>query len=109
MIFAVWRSEGRSSMDYRDEMEAFKSEREAKHCLHLRMGGWTDTSHPVQFEDDGMAVIESYIHVRDTQSGRDSSMELYYGLKDGDKWLIDDQPYARLYFGPRLGIRKESY
>lgn len=118
MIFGTYSGPGFASVDFRDNMEAFSSERSAK--LSLKARQWsTDMVDRVHFDGDGYATISEGECVECPAATNEDYIDLYHGVavkhvesssgREWSNWIIDDQPYARLYFGPRGGVRKENF
>jgi len=117
MIFGVWNSKSAVSLDFRDSMEAFSSEGSAKQSLKGRQNGLDRVSR-VEFDREGYAtILEADLY--SFLGEEDDYIDLFYGVKvkhvesssgrEWFNWIIDDSPYARLYFGPRGGVRKGSF
>lgn len=119
MIFGTYNGPGFASVDFRDNMEAFSSERIARLSLKIRYQGFSDVVRIAEFDDDGYAAIQDEQCMRFDLSSREDYIDLYCGVKvkhvesssgrEWSNWIIDDSPYARLYFGPRGGVRKENF
>lgn len=122
MIFGTYNGPSYGTFDYRDSLEAFSSERIAWLSLKIRYQGYSDVVRRVVFDADGHATIKVEEYVQIPATTREDYIDLYHGVKDGfwvatrdgkavteQLWIIDDQPYARLYFGPRGGVRKENF
>lgn len=95
-----------SGGDFMDNMERWDDLDAAKESLRYREGG----------RDDFTYVTETGMVDRD-RSGwfdtpavtRESWIDLFWVSAGGVELIIADEPYKRLYFGPRGGVREKSF
>lgn len=120
-VFGFWNA-GDGSYAFRSDMstegETWESIREAKDVFRERFengGWWRDTvTRVVDIDDDGYARPGEPVDVFCPAVSDECSIELYSGVRSGGggrgrRWLIDDEPFARLTLGPRGGVRLERF
>ncbi|MEV3856094.1 hypothetical protein AB0J38_17435 [Streptomyces sp. NPDC050095] len=114
-VFGTWHGgPGYGTGTVFDDMETWPSLKSAKLALWLRTklnGPVYDGARAVDFTDDGPATVGDetdgfmFPGVDETQA----EILLYPARRIGRKWdVAADHPYARLYLGPRGGVRIES-
>jgi hypothetical protein len=111
MIFATYNGPAYGSFDYRDSLEVFASEKNAKAAFRSRQRGGMDIVVSVQYDDCDFWVNATEYISFDRSTDQDF-IDLYRAEKvegASELYHVDDMPYARLTVGPRGGIRKESF
>lgn len=107
-VYGVWHGgpSYSSGGDFRDNMERWDDLDDAKESLRYRDGGHDYYGYVTE---TGLLDVNKSGWFDSPAVTRDSYIDLYKSWYDGLEWLVDDQPYGRIVFGPRGGRRVESF
>lgn len=101
-VIGVWYggSSYAEDSDPTQNMEWFESEEDAKNALRGRRRDAADGFEYV-FRTDRNGYVDT------PGVDENSSVDLYQYHYDGPRLNVSDEPYARIFFGPRGGVRRE--
>ncbi|WP_158713024.1 hypothetical protein [Streptomyces sp. NRRL S-1813] len=115
-VFGVWHGgTGYATGDVVTHMESWSSLKAAKLALWRRAdsNGYPvdDQAHVVDFDEDGRATVglAQGAIIYPCVEAKETDIHLYAANRDGDGWAVAvDYPTARLFLGPRGGVRIEN-
>lgn len=107
-VYGVWHGgpSYSSGGDFMDNMERWDNLDAAKESLRYREGGHDYFTYVT---DTGMFDREKSGWFDTPAVDRTSYIDLFYVSYEGLEWQINNEPYARIVFGPRGGRRVESF
>lgn len=118
-VFGIWRAgDDHGLYEMSTHGETWVSMSEAKRVLRDRFenGYWQrDTvTRVVDIDEAGYAVPGAVVDSLHPAVSGECQIELFTGVRSGEggrgrRWLIDDEPFARLTLGPRGGVVVERY
>lgn len=95
-----------SGGDFMDNMERWDDLDAAKESLRYREGGHDDYTYVTE---TGMIDKDRSGWFGSPAVTRESYIDLFWVYYDRTAWKVSDEPYKRLVFGPRGGVREESF